>query len=127
MNTQLSTRGRMADPQGGGDLVDFSKTPAPEVFKLRIQLLDEGSRSEMLTNTGNLQIKIRCYAAGGGADGACGGVRGGATGRIRDGGGREGNHAFGRTEATSHARPCDRDRGHGGARRARRARRPGAR
>lgn len=66
MSTQLSTRGRMADPASGGDLVDFSKTPPPELFKLRIQLLDQGSRSEMLTDTGNMKIKIRCYAAGGG-------------------------------------------------------------
>ena len=29
-------------------------------------MLFRSSRSEMLTNTGNLQIKIRCYAAGGG-------------------------------------------------------------
>jgi mannose-6-phosphate isomerase-like protein (cupin superfamily) len=56
----------MADPTAGGELVDFSKTPAAEVFKLRIQLLDEGSRSDMLTDTGNMKIKIRCYAAGGG-------------------------------------------------------------
>jgi mannose-6-phosphate isomerase-like protein (cupin superfamily) len=66
MSTSLSARGRMADPAGGGEPVDFSKTPAAEVFKLRIQLLDEGSRSDMLTDTGNLKIKIRCYAAGGG-------------------------------------------------------------
>jgi mannose-6-phosphate isomerase-like protein (cupin superfamily) len=66
MSTSLSTRGRMADPAQGGELVDFSKTPPAETFKLRIQLLDEGSRSEMLSDTGNLKIKIRCYAAGGG-------------------------------------------------------------
>lgn len=66
MSANLSTRGRMADPAKGGELVDFSKTPAPETFKLRIQLLDEGSRSIMLTDTGNMKIKIRCYAAGGG-------------------------------------------------------------
>jgi mannose-6-phosphate isomerase-like protein (cupin superfamily) len=66
MSTQLSTRGRMADPSAGGELIDFSQTPAPEIFRLRIQLLDQGSRSEMLSNTGNMQIKIRCYAAGGG-------------------------------------------------------------
>jgi mannose-6-phosphate isomerase-like protein (cupin superfamily) len=66
MSTSLSTHGRMADPAQGGELVDFSKTPSPETFKLRIQLLDEGSRSEMLSDTGNLKIKIRCYAAGGG-------------------------------------------------------------
>lgn len=65
MSTNLSTRGRMADP-AAGELVDFSKTPAAELFKLRIQLLDEGSRSDMLTDTGNMKIKIRCYAAGGG-------------------------------------------------------------
>jgi mannose-6-phosphate isomerase-like protein (cupin superfamily) len=56
----------MADPAQGGELVDFSKTPPAETFKLRIQLLDEGSRSDMLSDTGNLKIKIRCYAAGGG-------------------------------------------------------------
>jgi len=66
MSTGLSTRGRMADPARSGELVDFSQTPSPETFKLRIQLLDEGSRSEMLSDTGNLKIKIRCYAAGGG-------------------------------------------------------------
>lgn len=66
MSTSLSTRGRMADPAQGGELVDFSKTPPAETFKLRIQLLDEGSRSDMLSDTGNLKIKIRCYAAGGG-------------------------------------------------------------
>lgn len=66
MSTSLSTRGRMADPAAGGELVDFSKTPSAETFKLRIQLLDEGSRSIMLTDTGNMKIKIRCYAAGGG-------------------------------------------------------------
>lgn len=65
MNTHLSTRGRMADP-AAGDLVDFAKTPAPDIFKLRIQLLDEGSRSDMLTDTGNMKIKIRCYAPQGG-------------------------------------------------------------
>ncbi|MGE5538493.1 MAG: cupin domain-containing protein [Gemmatimonas sp.] len=66
MSATLSTHGRMADPAIGGELVDFSETPAPETFKLRIQLLDEGSRSIMLGDTGNLKIKIRCYAAGGG-------------------------------------------------------------
>jgi len=66
MNTGLSTRGRMADPAAGGALVDVSKTPAPDIFKLRIQLLDEGSRSDLLTDTGNMKIKIRCYASGGG-------------------------------------------------------------
>jgi mannose-6-phosphate isomerase-like protein (cupin superfamily) len=65
MTATLSTRGRMADP-AAGDLVDFSKTPSPETFNLRIQLLDEGSRSHILSDTGNLNIKIRCYAAGGG-------------------------------------------------------------
>jgi mannose-6-phosphate isomerase-like protein (cupin superfamily) len=55
----------MADPESG-NLIDFSKTPAPDIFKLKIQLLDEGSRSDLLTDTGNMQIKIRCYAPGGG-------------------------------------------------------------
>ncbi len=39
---------------------------APDFFKLRIQLMDQGSFRHMLADTGNLKIKIRCYAAGNG-------------------------------------------------------------
>lgn len=66
MTDTLTTRGRMADPETAGPVVDFSKAPPPDFFKLKIQLLDEGSFRLMLADTGNLQIKIRCYAAGGG-------------------------------------------------------------
>ncbi len=40
--------------------------PSLDFFRLRIELLDEGSFRRMLADTGNLKIKIRCYAAGGG-------------------------------------------------------------
>jgi mannose-6-phosphate isomerase-like protein (cupin superfamily) len=66
MTDTLTARGRMADPEDGGELVDYSKSPPPDFFKLKIQLLDEGSFRHTLADTGNLQIKIRCYAAGGG-------------------------------------------------------------
>ena len=38
----------------------------PDFFKLRIQLMDQGSFRHMLADTGTLKIKIRCYAAGNG-------------------------------------------------------------
>jgi mannose-6-phosphate isomerase-like protein (cupin superfamily) len=38
----------------------------PDFFKLRIQLMDQGSFRHMLADTGNLKIKIRCYAANNG-------------------------------------------------------------
>lgn len=66
MTDTLSTRGRMADPEDGGQALDLTNSPPPDFFKLKIQLLDEGSFRLMLADTGNLQIKIRCYAAGGG-------------------------------------------------------------
>lgn len=66
MAHNIATRGRMADPDDGSLEVDFSETPPPEFFKLRIELMDEGSHRRVLADTGNLQLKIRCYAAGGG-------------------------------------------------------------
>lgn len=39
---------------------------APDFFKLRIQLMDQGSFRHMLADTGNMKIKIRCYATGNG-------------------------------------------------------------
>lgn len=46
--------------------VDLDKTPKPERFKLRAQLLDEGSKSWVLGETENMQLKIRVYSAHGG-------------------------------------------------------------
>ena len=66
MSVKVTAHGRMADPVEGGEMVDFSDTPSPDFFKLKIQLLDEGSFRHLLADTGNLQIKIRCYASGGG-------------------------------------------------------------
>jgi len=66
MGHSVATRGRMADPEDGGPEVDFSITPPPQVFKLRIELMDEGSHRRVLADTGNLELKIRCYAVGGG-------------------------------------------------------------
>ncbi len=66
MAQSVSARGRMADPADGRPEVDFSMSPPPEFFKLRIELMDEGSHRRVLADTGNLQLKIRCYAVGGG-------------------------------------------------------------
>lgn len=66
MTEAVTTRGRMADPKDDRPLVDYSAAPPPDFFRLRVELMDEGSHRRLLADTGNLQIKIRCYAAGGG-------------------------------------------------------------
>ncbi len=65
MSEVLATHSRMADPMDGRQVMDFSNSAPEDFFKLKIQLLDEGGVSLLLADTGNLQIKIRCYAAGG--------------------------------------------------------------
>ncbi len=46
--------------------IDLSKAPQPERFKMRIELLDKGSKTNLLAETDNLRIQIRCYSAQGG-------------------------------------------------------------
>jgi mannose-6-phosphate isomerase-like protein (cupin superfamily) len=42
--------------------VDFANTPPPSRFRLKAQLVDAGSQSWVLGESGGLQIKIRVYA-----------------------------------------------------------------
>lgn len=46
--------------------IDLSKAPKAERFKMRIELLDKGSKTNLLAETDNLRIQIRCYSAQGG-------------------------------------------------------------
>ena len=64
--TQASTDSYLPDTEDSVEAVDFSAAPKPQTFRLRIELMDEGSHRYMLADTGNRKIKIRCYAAGGG-------------------------------------------------------------
>lgn len=45
---------------------DVANAPKADRFRLRAQLLDEGSQSWTLAETGHFQMKIRCYAPKGG-------------------------------------------------------------
>jgi mannose-6-phosphate isomerase-like protein (cupin superfamily) len=45
---------------------DLDKAPKPDPFRLRAQLVDEGSKSWLLGETENMQIKIRVYSPNGG-------------------------------------------------------------
>lgn len=47
-------------------VVDLAGSPAATPFRLRAQLLDAGSKTDMLARTDNLWIQIRVYAAHGG-------------------------------------------------------------
>ncbi len=53
------------DPPVSPD-IDLSKAPKAEHFKMRIELLDKGSKTNLLAETDNLRIQIRCYSAQGG-------------------------------------------------------------
>ncbi len=53
------------DPAVSPD-IDLSKAPQPSRFKMRIELLDKGSKTNLLAETDNLRIQIRCYSAQGG-------------------------------------------------------------
>jgi len=64
--TQASTDSYLPDTEDSVEAVEFSAAPQPQTFRLRIELMDEGSHRYMLADTGNMKIKIRCYAAGGG-------------------------------------------------------------
>ncbi len=46
--------------------IDLSKAPQPSRFKMRIELLDHGSKTNLLAETDNLRIQIRCYSPQGG-------------------------------------------------------------
>ena len=59
----------MANPQGkihedepGDVAVDLENAPKAETFRLRIELLEKGSRTRLLARTDNLWMQIRCYS-----------------------------------------------------------------
>lgn len=64
--TQSSLHGGLPDPDDAVQALGHSTATQPQTFRLRIELMDEGSHRYMLAETGNMKIKIRCYAAGGG-------------------------------------------------------------
>jgi mannose-6-phosphate isomerase-like protein (cupin superfamily) len=41
---------------------DFEDAPKAEPFRLRIELLEKGSKTKMLARTDNLWLQIRCYS-----------------------------------------------------------------
>lgn len=56
------TEYRPAETKDPTATIDFDKTPPPARFRLKAQLVDSGSQSWVLAESGNLQIKIRVYA-----------------------------------------------------------------